>query len=217
MRRLLAFIALTLLAALLGGCVDRGFAGQDTAGLTPSPEVVEPEQQSPTTAAAGQTPSILGSTPETGQVGAWQSHRFFDVWDIGYPDGWTIDRPGNGQVVLRGAYGEHEYEVDVLRPANVQAKDLPAWVQSDLEQINQFGAPRQEYSGQSLPAMKVTNLHLPGQRQGACPATRVYVRTDKLRGDQNYLMMTVMQTDAGGCDSANIQSLADALIADVRG
>jgi predicted small secreted protein len=221
MKRSFALVVVALLATLLAGCVTRGYAGQENAGAsaggqaansTPLPQVVEPKEQG----AAGETPSMLGRTPESGQVEAWEHHRFFDVWDIGYPNGWTVDRPGTGEVVLSGAYGGHEYRVEVARPANAQAKDLPSWVQSDLEQINQAGAPRQEASIKDVPAMKVTNLKLQGQAQRACPAVRVYARTDKLKGDQNYLVMTVSQTDKSACDAANLDHLADALMAEMK-
>ncbi len=218
--------AMMLLAGLLAGCVTRGYAGQENADatvggqaaarLTPSPEIVDPREQNGASQAAGATPSILGSTPEAGQVGAWERHRFFDVWDLGYPDGWTVDRPGNGTVVLSGAYGEHSYRVELTRPPDVQTENVADWVQADLAKIDQTGAPRQEVRLKSLPALKVTNLKLPGMRENACPAVRVYARTDKIRGEENYLVMTITQTDPGQCDAVNIERLADAMIAEVR-
>ncbi len=217
------FAALAVLAVLLAGCGASGFAGQDGVGsttgeqsYTPAPDVVDPVQQGGSSQAAAETPSILGSTPQTGEVGAWERHRFFDVWDVGYPNGWTVDRPGTGEIVLTGAYGEHEYKVEIVRPTGVKTEDLGAWAKQDLEQIGQGGAPRVDATIQTLPALKVTNLHLPGQPEGSCPAVRVYARTDKLAGEQNYLVLTVSQTDKTACDAANVERLADALIAEVR-
>ncbi len=191
-RSWIAFATLALLAVLLGGCVTRSFAGQDNNAAP-------------------------GATPGAGQVAAgWERHRFFDVWDVAYPTGWTVDRPGTGDVLLSGAYGAHQYQVAVTRPTGVTAQSLAAWVQSDLEAINQGGAPRQPLGNETLPALKVTNLNLPGQAQGACPAVRVYARTNNARGEQNYLVMTVTQTDKTACDAAASEQLAEALIAAVR-
>ncbi len=226
-RTSLAFFAVALLAVLLAGCGSEGYAGQDgaaeragagQAGAVPSavPDLVDPAQQSGAGPVAGRTPSILGSTPQAGEVGVWERHRFFDVWDVGYPNGWTVDRPGTGSVLLSGAYGEHRYQVEVTRPTGIQAKSVADWAKADLEQIGQGGAPRAEAPLQTMPALKVTNLQLPGQDKEACPAVRSYARTDKLAGEQDYLMMTVMQTDTDECDPVNIERLADALIAEVR-
>ena len=57
---------------------------------------------------------------------------------------------------------------------------------------------------------------LPGQRDEACPAVRVYAQTDKVAGEQNYVIMTVTQANQAPCDQVNIERLADALIAELR-
>lgn len=190
MRRFgLLLAGLTLLTALLGGCVTRGFAEQENA-------------------------TANASWPAADRV--WESHRFFDVWEVSYPAGWAVDRPGTGEIVLTGAYGEHAYRVQVARPTDVATEDVAAWVKSDVEAINQAGAPRQEISVKGLAALKVTNLTLPDQAEGACPAVRVYARTDKLTGTQNYLILTVTQTDAGACDPASLEGLTAAMIAQVK-
>jgi hypothetical protein len=190
--------------------------GQATSQPTSSVGIVDSGQQNATSDAASQTPSILGTTPATGQSRIWERHRFFDVWDIGYPPGWTVERPGTGEIALTGAYGAHRYRVEVARPEGVQAKNLADWVKSDLEAMDQGGAPRQEAKVKDLPAMKVSNLKLPGQAEGACPAVRVYGMTDKLTGEQNYIVMSFTQADQGPCDAGNLERLADAFIAEVR-
>lgn len=218
------FVLIALVAALLAGCGASSAAGEADAGgttgqpaaQTPPPDLVDPAEQSPTSQAAGETPSILGSTPEAGPAGVWERHRFFDVWDVGYPDGWVVDRPGTGEVLLRGPYGEHEYQVELTRPTDVEGEDLAGWAQADLASIDQAGAPRQEVSPSSMPALKVTNLRLPDQGEDACPAVRVYARTDKIAGAENFLVLTITQAGDTACDPAAVERLADALVAEIR-
>ncbi len=193
----LLFVMIALLALVLAGCVEPGFAGQ-------------------VNGAAGGVPSPAGSTPQAGEVGAWEHHRFFDVWDIGYPDGWNVSRPGTGAVQLSGPYGGRQYRVLVTRPTGVQADDLAGWVQADLAQIGQTGAPRTEVQVSNVPALKVSNLRLPDINEHACPVVRVYARTDKLIGEQNYLVMTITESGAASCDAAGVERLADALISEVK-
>jgi len=216
-----------VLLSLLAGCAQEGQAGQENAdatvggqaaaGLAPSPEVVDPLEADSESSAAGETPSILGSTPEPGQVGAWERSRFHDVWDVGYPDGWQVDRPSNNSVVLSGAYGERQYQVVLVRPMDVSAEALDDWVQADLAAIGQDGASRLEVGLSEVEAMKVTNVTLPDQAEGACPSVRVYAWSEALAQPDQFLIITVTQEgDDQECDPAMTERLADALVAELR-
>ena len=132
-RVVLWLVGLGLLAALLAGCGGGTEAsqGQAAKNAPPSPEVVDPGEADAQSQAAGETPSILGSTPEAGQVGTWERDTFFETWEIGYPDGWQAEQSGEN-VILTGAYGSEQYRVELTQPASVEGDDVGIWAKADV-------------------------------------------------------------------------------------
>lgn len=221
----LMLVGLSLLAALLGGCgsetearqgqeaADAAVGGQAAANLTPSPEVVDPGEADAQSQAAGETPSILGSTPEAGQVGSWEREEFWNTWSIGYPDGWQVEQSGD-VVTLSGAYGSEQYRVEMSQPADVQGDNVESWAQADLAALGQPNATLAKMSVTGVDALKASNVRLQGAPEGACPAARVYGQEGDSTGALHRLIITVTQT-SGDC-AANTERLADALIAEAR-
>ncbi len=221
-----ALVGLGLLAALLAGCgsetearqgqeaADATVGGQAAANLTPSPEVVDPSEADAQSQAAGETPSILGSTPEAGQVGSWEREEFWDTWSIGYPDGWQAEQSGDS-VILSGAYGSEQYRVEVSRPANVEGDNIESWAKADLAALGQSNAPLTKVSVTGVDALKASNLVLQGAGEGSCPAARVYGQEGDPTGALHRIIITVSQA-GGECSPPNTERFADALIAEAR-
>lgn len=224
-RALLGFAALALLAGLLAGCgagteasqgqeaADAAVGGQAAANLTPSPEVVDPAEADAESAAAGETPSILGSTPEAGQVGGWERGAFLENWSIGYPDGWQAEASGDG-VVFSGQYGDQSYRVEMTRPAEVAGDELETWAKADLAALRQPNAVLTKVPVTGVDALKASNLVL--QADAACPAARVYGQEGDPTGALHRIIITVMQASGEQCSPPNTERLADALIAGAR-
>jgi hypothetical protein len=218
-------VGLSLVAGLLAGCgtetearqgqeaADAAVGGQAAANLTPSPEVVDPSEADAESQAAGETPSILGSTPEAGQVGAWERQTFFDLWDIGYPDGWTVEATGDG-VVLTGAYGSQEYRVELMPAGEAAEDDVESWARADLAAAGQANAALTKVSVTEVEAYKASNLTL--QEGASCPAARVYGQEGAATGALHRIVITVAQTTGEQCDVPNTERLADAMIAEAR-
>ena len=215
-RSVLWVIGLSLLALSVAGCGASSEAGQSaTAGgqARPSPEVVDPASANPTSRAAGETPSILGATPEAGHAGVWERRKLWDTWDVGYPDGWQVEQSEAG-ATFTGAYGGQEYRVEMTQPAQVSGDDLAEWARSDLAASGQGDAVLTELSGADVQSLKAANLALEGTA-GACPASRVYAQ-GRTGENVHRLIITVIQTGGADCDTANLERLADALIAEAR-
>jgi hypothetical protein len=220
-------VGLSLLAGLLAGCgtetearqgqeaADATVGGQAAANLTPSPEVIDPSEADAQSQAAGETPSILGSTPEAGQAGAWERQTFFEVWDIGYPDGWAVEEAGD-RVVLTGAYGSQEYRVDLTQGGEAADDNAQTWAEADLAAAGQENAPLTKVSVTEVEAYKASNLTLQGEGTASCPAARVYGQEGAATGALYRIIITVAQTSGEQCDVPNTERLADAMIAEAR-
>jgi hypothetical protein len=221
------FIGLSLLAALMAGCgsetearqgqeaADAAVGGQAAANLTPSPEVVDPAEADAQSKAAGETPSILGSTPEAGQVGGWERGEFWDSWSIGYPDGWQAEESGDS-VTLVGSYGDQEYRVELTQPGSVEDDNLESWAKADLAGLGQQNAALTKVPVTGVDALKASNLELQGGDAAACPSARVYGQEGDSAGKLHRLVVTVTQTTGDECSVPNTERLADALIAEAR-
>lgn len=222
-----ALVGLSLLAGLLGGCgsetearqgqeaADATVGGQAASNLTPSPEIVDPGEADAESQEAGETPSILGSTPEAGQVGAWERETFFGAWELGYPDGWQVESAGE-TVTLTGVYGNEEYRVELIEGGEAAADDLEGWVDAELAALGQPNAPLTMVPVTGVDAIKASNLQLQGSGDAGCPAARVYGQEGDLTGALHRLIITVTQTSGEQCDVPNTERLADALIAAAR-
>jgi hypothetical protein len=226
-RVLFGVIGLVLLTGLLGGCgsetearqgqeqADATVGGQAAADLPPSPQVVAPSEADAQSRAAGETPSILGSTPEAGQTGTWERATFFERWDIGYPDGWLAEQSGE-TFVLAGTYGNEEYRVELMQPGNVEGDNLEDWANADLDALGQPNAVLTKLSVTEVEAIKASNLILRDAADRPCPSARVYGQEGDATGSLHRLIITVMQTSGEQCDAPNTERLADALIAEAR-
>jgi len=226
-RVVLWLVGLSLLAALLAGCgagteasqgqeaADAAVGGQAAENAPPSPEVVDPAEADAQSQAAGETPSILGSTPEAGQVGTWERDIFFETWEIGYPDGWQAEQSGD-TVVLTGAYGSQQYRVELKQPASVEGDDAEIWAKADLAALGQPDAALTKVSVTGVDAWKASNVQLSGATEGACASARVYGQEGDPTGALHRLIITVTQTTGDGCSEPNTERLADALIAEAR-
>lgn len=220
-------VSFTLLAALLAGCgvgteasqgqeaADAAVGGQAAENAPPSPEVVDPSEADAQSQAAGETPSILGSTPEAGQVGTWERDTFFETWEIGYPDGWQAEQSGD-TVVLTGAYGSEEYRVELTQPATVEGEDAEIWAKADLAALGQPDAALTKVSVTGVDAWKASAVTMPGGAQDACASARVYGQEGDPTGALHRLIITVAQTTGSVCSEPNTGRLADALIAEAR-
>lgn len=226
-RIVLWLVGLSLLAALLAGCgsgteasqgqeaADAAVGGQAAENAPASPEIVDPAEVNAQSQAAGETPSILGSTPEAGQVGTWERDTFFDTWEIGYPDGWEADKSGD-IVVLSGRYGSEQYRVELTQPASVEGDDAEIWAKADLAALGQPDAPLTKVSVTGVDAWKASNVRLPGATENACASARVYGQEGDPTGALHRIIITVTQTTGNACSEPNTERLADALIAETR-
>jgi hypothetical protein len=224
-RAWLGFASLLLLAGLLAGCgadteatqgqeaADAAVGGQAAARLTPSPEVVDPGEADAESQAAGETPSILGSTPEAGQTGSWERGTLLENWSIGYPDGWQAEEAGDG-MVFTGQYGDQSYRVEMTRSAEVEGDDLESWAKADLARLGQQDAALTKVSVTEVDALKASNLTL--QADAACPAVRVYGQEGDPTGALHRIIITVSQASGEQCSPPNTERLADALVAEAR-
>ena len=228
MKRVAVILAgLSLLAALLGGCgsdtearqgqeaADATVGGQAAADLSPSPEVVDPGEADAESQGAGEIPSILGSTPEAGQVGAWERETFWDTWNIGYPDGWQREDAGE-RIVLSGRYGDQEYRVEFMQPAGVEGDNLEDWARADLGALGQPNVVLTQLSVTGVDALKASNLSLRESAERPCPSARVYGQEGDPLGALHRIIITVMQTSGEQCSPPNTERLTDALIAEAR-
>lgn len=224
-RIVLGIAALALLGGLLAGCgvdteasqgqeaADAAVGGQAAARLTPSPEVVDPAEADAESKAAGETPSILGSTPEAGQSGTWERGTFLGNWSIGYPDGWQAEESGNG-MIFTGQYGDQSYQVEMSRPADTDVDELESWAKADLAALGQPNAALTKVSVTEVDALKASNLML--EADAACPAVRVYGQEGDPIGALHRIIITVTQASGEQCSPPNTERLADALIAEAR-
>lgn len=185
----------------------------------------EPATLSATPAIEPAPPPATASAPTTESREStvqWIRQQFGDVWDIEYPQGWTINDAGvyAGSLGVEGTYNARRYlvsfDVPILPPGISPSGDvamLDAWVASEiaaLPQEQQKAIMVEETIVAGAPARRILNMPDPATGE---VTHRLYIWRSS---NVNPRLIVIRPMDQKTLDRKEMQELLDRFGASVR-
>jgi heat shock protein HslJ len=146
----------------------------------------------------------------------WTRQTVGGSWNVNVPEGWTVLDNGaqEGYVELTGTYGAHEYVVRLSYPVGIDAANLDAWVQQELDgldSIQRKGLVVVDTVVGGVPAKRISNMP---DIEGTQTLESIYIwRT----GEIAPRLISVAQMDAQATDVSAMRAFTDHFIGGVQG